>query len=80
MPLENARGLVQTDLGPKKARLYNLATDMREMNDLAEKNPNKVQELMQLAEQARVTLGDGDTWGTEQRKAFYTPNPKPVLK
>jgi arylsulfatase A-like enzyme len=47
--------------------LYDLERDIRETNDVAEKNPNVVRELQELAEKAREDLGDSLT-GREGKK------------
>jgi arylsulfatase A-like enzyme len=44
-----------------KGSLFNLANDPREINDVAEKNPAVVQGLLDLADKARLELGDSAT-------------------
>ncbi|MDF7825964.1 sulfatase [Pontiellaceae bacterium B12227] len=48
-------------------RLYNLKDDAAEMNDVAAAHPERVSEMMHLAEAARPKLGEFGTRGSEQR-------------
>jgi arylsulfatase A-like enzyme len=72
----------QINLGDKtamsEARLYDLRADLTEKNNRAQKQPAVVARLMQLAEQARDDLGDGDRPGRHQRPAGHEPNPRPL--
>lgn len=81
LPLENKKLFVHNDeRGSVEARLYNLSTDMREMNNLAKIHPEVVEELIKLAQKARAELGDGNVMGSGQRKALYIQSPVPQLK
>ena len=51
----------------KTPRLYNLKTDIAEKNDVAAKNPERVSELLAIAETARLRLGEFKSRGSEQR-------------
>lgn len=48
-------------------RLYNLATDVAESRDVAAEHPERVDEMMQLAEETRLKLGEFMERGVEQR-------------
>lgn len=81
LPLPDKRLFVHNDeRGEAEARLYNLKTDMREMNDLSDGFPEVVEALLKLAEEARAELGDGNKPGRGQRKAYYIDDPKPRTK
>lgn len=43
-----------SDVAARRSELYNLANDLGETNNLASKHPEKLKELLQLMEQARV--------------------------
>jgi arylsulfatase A len=45
----------------EKPQLYDMASDQAEQQDLAEREPKRVQELLEIAEQARKDLGDSLT-------------------
>ena len=47
--------------------LYNLSTDVSEKNNVASQNPERVSEMMALAEQTREKLGEYMERGSEQR-------------
>jgi len=49
--------------------LYNVLDDVGETVELSKQHPEIVSRLFELADQARVTLGDDDTPGSEQRPA-----------
>lgn len=57
-----------------KPQLYDLKNDIGETTNLAEKHPEIVKELQQLAEAARNDIGDYDRIGKGAR--FYDPQPK----
>ncbi|MGD7654420.1 MAG: sulfatase family protein [Verrucomicrobiales bacterium] len=48
-------------------RLYNLATDKAEANDVAARHPERVAEMMALAAKMRAKLGEYQQRGSEQR-------------
>eukprot|EP00903_Cladosiphon_okamuranus_P004146 g4144.t1 len=48
-------------------KLFNLAEDAAEENDVANQNPERVSEMMALAEKAREKLGEFGKRGSEQR-------------
>jgi arylsulfatase A-like enzyme len=60
----------------KSPVLYNLADDVGEKTDLADKHPDVVKRLLGLAEKAREELGDFNRWGRDQKKLLdYKGNP-----
>ena len=63
-----------------EAELYDLAADVGESRNVAEKHPDVVRRLMALAEQARKDLGDVGREGTGQRPAGWVKDPKPLRK
>ncbi|MDF7799617.1 sulfatase [Pontiellaceae bacterium B1224] len=48
-------------------QLYNLKTDAAEKHDVAAQHPERVAEMMKLADQARLQLGEFGAHGSEQR-------------
>ena len=58
----------------RKARLYNLKTDVGETTDVLQQHPRVVEELLALAETARDDIGDYDRVGKGAR--FFDPQPK----
>lgn len=77
-------------VAPKDAKplsthqLYNLKDDIGETTDLAAKHPDKLAELLKLAEWARNDIGDYDRIGENARFYDEEPNrlgkPKPAAK
>ncbi len=59
--------------------LFNLADDIGSESDLASARPDKVEELLRVAEQARAELGDRGLRGTGQRPPGRAGTPKPAL-
>ncbi|MGJ8644430.1 MAG: sulfatase family protein [Luteolibacter sp.] len=51
----------------EKPQLYNLASDVAEMKDVASEHPERVSELMALADTMREKLGEFGQRGSEQR-------------
>lgn len=59
-----------------KPVLFNLADDVEEKNDVADKYPQVVKRLLAHAEKARAELGDWNHKGRDQKKLLdYTGNP-----
>jgi arylsulfatase len=56
----------------QKAMLFDLETDIGETTDIAAQHPEKVAELMELAERAQRDIGDHDTFG-ENARTFGAP-------
>ena len=67
------------DLGPQKAKLYNLKDDIGEKVDLSEEFPEKVEELMTMARVAQNWLGDRDKPTLNSRPAGFVEKPVPLL-
>jgi arylsulfatase len=57
-----------------KPMLFDLAADVGERHDVAEKHPDVVRRLLALAEKAREDIGDYDRIGKNAR--FFDPAPK----
>jgi arylsulfatase A-like enzyme len=62
---------------PSPAVLYDLEGDLAETANVADKHPDVVQRLLQLAEKARTDLGDVGRPGRNQRPAGWVEAPKP---
>lgn len=62
------------------AELYDLEADIGETTNVVAKHPDVVKRLTGLAEQARVSLGDVDRPGTEQRSGGRVDNPTPRVR
>ena len=60
---------------PGKLALYDLQNDVGETTNLAEKHPGVVERLTQLAERARLELGDDEHAGAGQRPAGFVEKP-----
>lgn len=60
--------------GVNEFKLFHIATDKEEKNNVADKNPEKVKELMFAMEEARKELGDKDRIGEGAR--FFDDAPK----
>ena len=65
--------------GKTPLKLFNLAKDIHEDENLADKNPEVVKRLLAHAERAREDLGDVNLPGQGQRKAGWVENPAPRL-
>lgn len=50
-----------------KPRLYNLATDLAEQKDVAAEHPERVSQMMKLAQETRDRLGEFGKRGSQQR-------------
>ena len=79
LPLEGYINMWAKDLGPRKAELFNLKTDIGEKNNLSEKFPNKVEEMMTLARVAKSWIGDRDKPTPNTRPAGFVEKPLPLL-
>jgi arylsulfatase A-like enzyme len=64
---------------PAEAALYDLKNDLRETTNLAAARPEVVARLLELADQARVELGDAGRRGKGQREPGWVENPQPQL-
>lgn len=65
--------------GKRELKLFNLASDIHEDDNLAHENPEVVKRLLAYAEAARKDLGDVDRPGEGQRKAGWVDEAMPRL-
>ena len=65
--------------GKTEQKLFNLAKDIHEDNNVASANPDIVKRLQGFAEEARADLGDVNHPGKGQRKAGWVDQPSPRL-
>ena len=65
---------------PSRAELYDLETDVGETTNVANRHPEVVERLGELARRAREDLGDVGREGKGQRPAGMVKNPTPRLK
>ncbi len=56
--------------------LFNLETDLGEKNNLVKDNPDKIDELLEIAEQYRTELGDGQRIGSGVRAPGKVEDPR----
>lgn len=63
----------------QKLKLVNLKKDLKEEKDLSSDYPEKVDELMKIAEKARIDIGDGNITGVNQRPAGWVDHPVPLM-
>ena len=63
----------------QELKLVNLETDLQEKINLADKYPEKVKELLEIAAIARKDLGDGLVNGENQRPSGWIDYPKPLI-
>lgn len=71
---------LQNATRPAVPRLYDLQNDVAEAHNIAAEHPDIVAQLRQLAEQARVELGDGPRRGRGQRAAGHVSKPRPLVR
>jgi len=62
----------------RKAALYDLANDIGEAKNVADKHPDIVKQLNKLADDARADLGDKGIKGANVRKPGHVANAKPL--
>lgn len=79
LPLDDYIDMWGEDLGPRQAKLYNLREDMGEALDLSEQYPDKVEEMLTMAEVARNWIGDRDQSTLNSRPAGFVEKPLPLL-
>ena len=79
LPLDDKKRNWGPGHGPTPARLYDLHTDIGEQHNVAEKNPEVVERLKELAEKARQDLGDSGQPGAHQRPAAFVEQPEPLV-
>jgi arylsulfatase A-like enzyme len=79
LPLDAYIDMWGNDLGPRKAKLYNLKDDIAEKVDLSEQNPEKVKEMVVMARMAGNWLGDRNKPTPNSRPAGFVEKPVPLL-
>ena len=79
LPLDGYIDMWAKDLGPRKAKLYNLKDDVGEKVDLAEQYPEKVAEMLTMARVAAQWIGDRDKPTLNTRPAGFVEKPVPLL-
>ena len=65
--------------GKQELKLFNLASDIHEDDNVAQENPEVVKRLLAYAEASRKDLGDVDRPGEGQRKAGWVDKAMPRL-
>ena len=79
LPLEEYIDMWAKDLGPRKAKLYNLKNDIGETIDLSEQYPEKVNEMIVMAKMAGNWIGDRNRPTPNTRPAGFVEKPVPLL-
>ncbi|NQU25538.1 MAG: sulfatase [Candidatus Nealsonbacteria bacterium] len=79
LPLENKRRNWGKPLGKTPLKLFDLQADIHENDDVSAEHPEVVKRLTELAEQARLDLGDEAVKGAGQRKAGWVDQAVPQL-
>jgi arylsulfatase A-like enzyme len=79
LPLKTKKQNWGKSISDSPLQLYNLESDVGEQNNVADKNPDTVKRLLELAEEARDDLGDLNRNGKNQRPAGWIENPRPLL-
>ena len=79
LPFENKLVNLRGDTAPFAAQLYDLRADIGETVDVADKHPEVVARLLELAESARQELGDFGRQGRGQRPAGWIDDAEPRL-
>ena len=77
LPLESKRVPWGKPIGKTPLKLFNLREDIHEDHDVSKDHPERVQQMLKLAELARKDLGDGDQRGEHQRKAGWVEKASP---
>ncbi len=67
-------------LGPQELQLYDLESDIGETTNVADRHPDIVNRLNELAKVARRDLGDLGKPGENQRPAGWVELPQPLLQ
>jgi arylsulfatase A len=65
---------------PEGIELYNLHSDPGETVNVAEKNPDVVSRILQLAEKEKKALGEWTQKGPELRETLVVESPEPLIK
>ena len=80
LPLEKRLVSLNGTTAASPAELYDLAVDIGETTNVVAKHPDVMKRLTALAEKARVSLGDVDRPGTEQRPGGRVDDPTPRIR
>jgi len=80
LPLDHYINMWGKDLGSRKAELYNLKEDIGEQVDLSGKFPEKVEEMLVIAQMARNWIGDRGKPTPNSRPAGFVEKPVPLLR
>ncbi len=79
LPLEAYIDMWGKDLGPTEAKLYNLRDDIGESIDLSEQYPEKLEEMMVMAQMDGNWIGDRNKPKQNTRPAGFVEKPVPLL-
>lgn len=79
VPLDHYIDMWAKDLGPRKARLYNLREDPGEQHDLSAVHRDTLEQMMVMAEVARRWIGDRNQHAPGSRPAGFVEKPVPLL-
>jgi arylsulfatase A-like enzyme len=63
----------------RAGKLVNLKTDLQETTDVSQQNPDVMQQMRELVEQATTRLGNDDQRGSEQREAKTMVSSSPMV-
>lgn len=80
LPLDKALTLGAKKTPTQALQLFNVRTDIGELQEASAAQPDIVKSLLGLAESARADLGDQGRPGAGQRAAGQEPNPTPRVK
>ena len=79
LPLDAKYTHARRDTGSSSLMLFDLSKDIKESDDVSDQQPEVVNRLLVLAEEAREELGDASRKGRGQRPAGSILNPEPRL-
>jgi arylsulfatase A-like enzyme len=80
LPLASKATMAAKKGGPQPLMLFDVQHDLSETHEASTEHPEIVQKLLGFAEHAKLTLGDGDHQGSEQRESGWVENPTPRIK
>ncbi len=75
-----AKSTYRKSLAPGQIELYNLRSDPGETNNVADKHPEILDRIIQMAEKERRALGEYTNKGPEVRKTIWVESPVPLVK
>jgi arylsulfatase A-like enzyme len=79
LPLKKKAVMAKGAANGQPLALYDVRADVGEEREVSAQHPEVVAKLLQLAENARALIGDGDQRGSGQRDAGWVENPQPRL-